>query len=476
MSVKSFLACATLVVVTHASSAEPSRSIRKWTHVSGKSSVEAQFIEVDEQGRAVLKRSDGNLLMVPLPILSLPDRQHIEALKRNQAASRTTSRPVRPATLRESPDPSMAQQRQVLQWVKSSGGKVTHDGRAIVGVELSECSVLSPLRRLPNLETLSAVPNGSQDRIAAYDLKPLENLTELNTLRLHRAWRCSDLTPLANLRNLETIDLRGANVGDLAPLETLTNLKTLNLSGSDVRDLTPLAKLVSLRELDLYQNDIYGRDLLPLAKLAKLESLNVAETDVDDISPLKDLTNLKTLDLTDLHHIETLRPLANLTNLEELRLSGTKVKDLSPLARLTNLRTLDLEYTGVTELGPLADVTNLEQLRLNGTEVEDLGPLAGMQKLRVLLLSGTKVTDLEPLRGLKNMKVLDLNSLEEVWDLDPLGGMTQMQHLILMYTSVTDLSPLHKMTKLAWLESYPSEVRHEEIKKLRKLLPNCRAE
>jgi formylglycine-generating enzyme required for sulfatase activity/Tol biopolymer transport system component len=78
MPIRNFLALAVLIAATHTSSAEPSRAIRKWTHISGRSSVEARFVEIEE-GIAVLERSNGNSLRVPLTSLSPSDRQYIES-------------------------------------------------------------------------------------------------------------------------------------------------------------------------------------------------------------------------------------------------------------------------------------------------------------------------------------------------------------------------------------------------------------
>jgi Leucine-rich repeat (LRR) protein len=121
-----------------------------------------------------------------------------------------------------------------------------------------------------------------------------------------------------------------------------------------------------------------------------------------------------------------LSPLLNLPNLEELY--SCDVADIAPLAHLTRLRAVGLSSSSLTDLSPLANLAALEFLDLSGTQVSDLSQLANLTDLRFLFLSGTPVSDLSPLAGLSNLELLDLSE-----------------------TRVTD----------------------EEIRTLRKALPNC---
>ena len=61
----------------------------------------------------------------------------------------------------------------------------------------------------------------------------------------------SDLTPLATLTDLESLDLSRTQVIDLAPLAPLATLHTLYLGRTLVTDLAPLAALPKLKHLDL---------------------------------------------------------------------------------------------------------------------------------------------------------------------------------------------------------------------------------
>ena len=56
----------------------------------------------------------------------------------------------------------------------------------------------------------------------------------------------SDLSPLAELKKLESLVLNNTQVSDLSPLAELKNLKKLRLRNTQVSDLSPLAELKKL--------------------------------------------------------------------------------------------------------------------------------------------------------------------------------------------------------------------------------------
>ena len=66
----------------------------------------------------------------------------------------------------------------------------------------------------------------------------------------------SNLSALANLTNLSTLDAGNNYVTDLAPLSTLVALTDLELYGNSVTDVTPLAGMTNLCILNLFRNNI----------------------------------------------------------------------------------------------------------------------------------------------------------------------------------------------------------------------------
>ena len=106
---------------------------------------------------------------------------------------------------------------------------------------------------------------------AVSDLSPLADLKNIHLLKLHQT-EVDDLTPLAGLENLQELDLSEASkLHDLAPLANLKNLNRLVLSHAPVRDLRPLAALRNLTDLELQETKV--NDLTPLAGLENLDFL-----------------------------------------------------------------------------------------------------------------------------------------------------------------------------------------------------------
>ena len=261
------------------------------------------------------------------------------------------------------------------------------------------------------------------------DLTPLSglNLTDLNIS--NNPMKVSDISPLAALKELRTLDLLNSGISDIRPLSGLTELRTLLLKGNPIRDLTPLSglNLTDLKydvvEQTTGQTDLAAAwmpdpalrtavrgeiGLLPDVRLTKerLQSaryINVAGKGISDITGLEFATNLRELDIRN-NPITDLRPLANLTTLERLYFSdlfpNTPTLDLRPLANLINLEELSLENSKVSDISPLARLKKLQILDLSHNDISDLRPLAGLRELRKLRIRENPIKDLTPLSGL----------------------------------------------------------------------------
>ena len=225
-------------------------------------------------------------------------------------------------------------------------------------LSLKDCAVL---QRLPSLRQLTfahtrvlnseclAVPP-SVERLELREAK-LDDISGLlaqgGVVHLSLPAHVTDITPVAAITTLESLDLRGTRVADLSPLSNLVNLKRLLLSGaSGVRDGAPLKRLVALEHLDLTSTGL--EDVKWAKRLVRLETLLLGETNVKDLRALKRLEALLTLDL-----------------------AGTPVKRLPSFKRLTQLHTLILSDTFVSKVTTLRRQESLRHLDLVGTEVSE---------------------------------------------------------------------------------------------------------
>ena len=291
----------------------------------------------------------------------------------------------------------------------------------VSGTEVNSNAVsdLSPLARLTKLITLNLSDNSISD------LSPLTGLTQLTTSLDLNDNLISDLSPLAGLVNLTHLELGNNLISDLSPLADLTKLSRLWLYRNSISDLSPLADLITLRTLHLQVNSV--SDLSHLARLTRLTELDLYCNPVSDISPLAGLTNLRGLILND-NSISDISPLAGLTNLTSwLYLSGNSISNLSPLAGLINLENLDLRSNLIADLSPLAGLTNLKNLDLRSNLIADLSPLVGLTSLTSLDLGKNFISNLSPLAGLANLTKLDLEH-NLISDLSPLVANTDLDN------------------------------------------------
>ena len=319
------------------------------------------------------------------------------------------------------------------------------------------------------------------------DVSALANLTNLQSLDL-MSTRISDISPLASLTNLQSLYLMNTQVSDVLALVSLTNLQSLLLMNTQVSDVSALAGLTNLESLYLSYSQV--SDVSTLAGLTNLQLLHLSYTQVSDVSTLADLTNLQSLYLGGTQ-VSDVSALASLTSLQSLYLSSTPVSDVSALASLTNLQLLDLSYTQVSDVSALASLTNLQSLYLSATQVNDvsalaelfsskhvifvlaekhlrellpqllqipalklritnlenINTLASLTNLQSLDLMGTRVGDISALADLTNLQSLDLMSTE-VSDVSTLASLTNLQSLNLNLTSVSDVSTLDDLTNL----------------------------
>lgn len=121
--------------------------------------------------------------------------------------------------------------------------------------------------------------------------------TAFSTLkgRQEPRFTAKDMAPLKYCTQLEAIDLGHNNVSDLSFLTQWPHLKILIIidSKKPVTDLTPLAELNELEYVELFMQGI--TDLTPLANKPKLLDLNLCHNSVTDLTPLYSDTSLERL-------------------------------------------------------------------------------------------------------------------------------------------------------------------------------------
>ena len=170
-------------------------------------------------------------------------------------------------------------------------------------------------------------------------------------------------TPITvgEMQKLKEIYSGSRGIRDLTGLQFATNLSRLKIDyDAAISDLSPLAGLINLKSIEMFDTSV--SDLSPLAELIKLERMDFEHAYISDLSPLVGLTGLKVLDFS-ANDISDISPLARLTELTRLNLSFNDISDISPLAGLTNLKWLVLNHNEIPDLSPLGGIrTNMNTL------------------------------------------------------------------------------------------------------------------
>ena len=239
-----------------------------------------------------------------------------------------------------------------------------------LGLSSNMIDNLGPLRNLQNLETLEL---GNNDIVSISTLVGLTNLKRLvlegNNLSN------SDLSSLINLPNLETLNLQNTKLDDqdIEPLAELSNkIKILGLAVNGIIDLSPLAQLTSLETLDLRYNQI--ENLAPLENLTELKALGLYKNKIRDLSFLANLSNIDSITL-DENLINDLSPLIGLTNMKSLGLTSNAISDIGPLVANSDMGGLgpgdkvDLTNNCLDLSAGSEDLNDIMALEARGVEV-----------------------------------------------------------------------------------------------------------
>ena len=224
--------------------------------------------------------------------------------------------------------------------------------------------------------------------------------------------KITDISALAEFKNLKELRIRDNEIEDISPLKGLTKLKCLDLGNNRIRNIEALKDMKELRCLDLSANEV--SDISPLKDLKELEFLCLRENRISDIGALEDLDCLGCLYL-DFNRISDLSSLRKMGSLRKLYLSGNMITDISPLEKMENLETLYLNYTRVSDFSPLSGLELLDSLYVSGSHISDVSTLKDLAALTGLDLSQNEIREADALKSLKELTYLDLreNPIED---------------------------------------------------------------
>jgi len=241
-----------------------------------------------------------------------------------------------------------------------------------LNIENSPVTDLSPLCGLSNILTINAEKSKIDSeavfglKIAQPQVTVIYQTDALRTWwnTLDNNWRdvfkgyvnidanpkAEQLQQVADITEI-TVDSKIA-ISNLEPVSKLPFLKKLTIKDNQLTDLSPLAEMRLLEELNVSGNAI--DNILPLASVTTLKSLSIENTLVTDISIMENMQNLVSLNIAGTS-IKNIKALAKCSMLEDLNIATTPVKSLAPIQAIMTLKHIKAFNTKVKK----KDIDNL---------------------------------------------------------------------------------------------------------------------
>lgn len=279
-------------------------------------------------------------------------------------------------------------------------------------------------------------------------------------------------------------------VSSLDDLPLFTGLLTLSAHQLAGVDLTPIASLTTLRTLDLSGCTLSSSMLELIGTLPELRSLNLSQCAIDSINALVGLTGLEYLNITD-NTVSDLTAVSAMTQLEELYISNNPITTITYLSSCPALRILSAESCGIAKLSPLADCTALEELYAANNAIEDISVLSGCTALRVIDISSNTVSDISILPQLPELVNFKANNNQiteipvfdaetsklvqfsanynEITDVSGLAGLIYLNYVRVDYNKVTDVYCLKDNFCLIQVDVWDNPVDTEKFQEMQDL-------
>jgi internalin A len=361
-------------------------------------------------------------------------------------------------------------------------------------LDLSHCYNITDFTPLKDHKSLIQLTLSENKVITdASFLSGLENLQVLNLGGTH----ITDVSFVKNLKKLQIFNIRYTDVKDISTVGELPDLRDFVMMGCEkISDLSPLANCKELRLVDA-QDALILTDISFVKHTPKIENLMFDFCPIKTMEPLKEAYTLKFVSFeSSSHYIPNItESFRNLTNLQYLNLRKNQIQNVEPLKNLTKLIILNVGFNKFTDVSPLRDMTEIRRLYIDENPgVVDISSLNNYPNINLMDVSGDRITDISVMSTYKNMTRLDMNDNILISDLSPL---TPLENLTEVYINrsfkvsdisclknkktfrifrcnfslrITDLSPLKGKEKLVEISANSTNVPCYQIPELKSSL------
>lgn len=306
-------------------------------------------------------------------------------------------------------------------------------------------------------------------------VRELLGKTAADTIMTDELWEISELVLPDNMTTLND-------------LTRFAGLKQLSLHSANDLDLTQLASISTLESLDLSGCTISSSALAAICTLPELKSLNLSGCALADIAPLVALTGLQTARPDPDNTASDITALSALTELRELHLTNNPIKSITYLNNCLSLERLYIENCGIVRLSGIAGNASLQELYCSGNEIADLSVLSGCTALRVLDVSDNQIKDISVLAELPALEEFngDNNQItaipdfdettsplwrfsvnhNEIESLEGLAGIDNLNFVLADYNKIKDITVLESCRLLCQLDVWDNPIDQDGVKTL----------
>ena len=256
----------------------------------------------------------------------------------------------------------------------------------------------------------------------------------------------NSLAPLADMKNLKTLNINDTPIDNLEPLMGNSHLEIIwadrcNIGKEQViklRSVLPNVTVVyhseSLRD--------WWNSLDATWQILLKHQISCKGYDPTDLE-LQQIQNLTVFQVEQEHQIQTLEPLRDLAWLEIINIANQGIHDIYPLEGKVYLKEVYLQNNPISDLESIANDTLITVLNIENTQISDLSKVEKMKHLRTLNAGGT---------GIKNLK--------------PLSKMNELEELFINNTSIKSISPIEDLPSLKLLKIYNTKVKNKTVNAL----------
>lgn len=240
-------------------------------------------------------------------------------------------------------------------------------------------------------------------------------------------------------------------ISDLSILAQMPNLEEVNLLNQSVTDLSPLFD-TKIRALKI--EDCPVESIADIERMKRLDRLELGITKVSDLSPITSMQNKNI----------------------ELVLFDNPIRDYSPLTSFTSFSRLHLNvcdmrgnrYASMREVLGMLEGKTVNRLELYGSNdnvrLEDIAKLKGLQRLAIANMHWPSLAGIDQFEALRELVVEDMDELR---DLSGIEGMAIEKVEINGSRDLTDISALYALPRLNYLHiSYPNDAVTPDFTKL----------